>query len=51
MTVGLPERLLKKRFGAVPFLCGQKLTKGEGKVIESGLAGKLGNLRCAERKI
>ena len=43
MTVGLPERLLEKRFGAVPFLCGQKLTKREGKVIKSALCGEKSN--------
>ena len=37
MTAGLPERLLKKCFWAIPFLYGQKSTKGDGNMVKSGL--------------
>ncbi len=36
MTAELPERFLKISFGAVPFFCGQKSTKGSGNMVESG---------------
>jgi len=38
--VGLPERLLKNRFGAIPFLCGQKSAKKGGNMIELDLANR-----------
>ena len=33
MSAGLPERILKNRFGAIPFLCGQNSTKIDGNMI------------------